>query len=166
MIIAIIAGGSGSRLWPLSTSDYPKHLLRINGDPRSLLQHTYDRAKLLSENIYIVTDDSHIDHVKQQLPEIDDVHFIVEPGRRGTANCILAALAKLSKNHGDDEPIASMHSDHYIRDTEGFTHSFRIATEESTKENKIVLVGVEPVNPATGFGYIEKDRVVDEQRYV
>lgn len=166
MIVVIIAGGSGTRLWPLSTPDYPKHLLKINGDSRSLLQHTYDRAHGLTDKIYVVSDSSHIDHVKQQLSELPDDHFIVEPARRGTANCIVAALVYIGKRHGNDEPIASIHADHYIRDVAGFNHSFKIATEVSKDQGRIVLVGVEPDFPATGFGYIEKDGLVDEKSFV
>lgn len=166
MIIVIIAGGSGTRLWPLSTPDYPKHLLKINGDDRSLLQHTYDRAKGLTDKVYIVSDNSHIQHVKDQLPELSENNFIVEPARRGTANCIVAALAQISKEHDPDEPIASIHADHYIRDVTGFNHSFKVATDVSSQHKKIVLVGVEPDHPATGFGYIEKDGLVDEKSFV
>lgn len=162
----IIAGGSGTRLWPLSTPDYPKHLLTINGDNRSLLQQTYDRAKRLSDKIYVVSDGSHIEHVKQQLSELPDEAFIVEPGRRGTANCIIAALAYIQGRHDHDEPIASMHADHYIRDTAGFIHSFKVANDTSQQNQRITLVGVEPDHPATGFGYIQKDDVLDEDHFV
>jgi mannose-1-phosphate guanylyltransferase len=166
MIIVIIAGGSGTRLWPLSTPEYPKHLLNINGDARSLLQHTYDRARGLTDKVYVVSDASHIKHVREQLPELPEESFIVEPGRRGTANCIVAALAYINKNHDPDEPIASIAADHYIRDRAGFNHSFKIATEISYSTSKIVLIGVEPDYPATGFGYIEKDELIDEQNFV
>jgi mannose-1-phosphate guanylyltransferase/mannose-6-phosphate isomerase len=166
MIIVIIAGGSGTRLWPLSTPDYPKHLLTINGDDRSLLQHTYDRARGLTDKIYVVSDSSHIDHVRDQLSELPEDAFIVEPARRGTANCIAAALAYIAKKHDTSEPIASIHADHYIRDVDGFNHSFKVATEVSAAKGKIVLVGVEPDYPATGFGYIEKGDVVDEKSLV
>jgi mannose-1-phosphate guanylyltransferase len=166
MIIVIIAGGSGTRLWPLSLPDYPKHLLKINGDDRSLLQHTYDRAKKLTDDIYVVSEIGHIQHVKEQLPELSDDAFVVEAARRGTASCILAALAHISKRHSPDEPIASIHADHYIRDVDGFAHSFRVATETSTEQGRIVLVGVEPDYPATGFGYIQKDTILDEAKFV
>lgn len=166
MIVVIIAGGSGTRLWPLSTPDYPKHLLKINGDDRSLLQHTYDRAKGMTDKIYVVSDNSHIQHVRDQLSELPEDAFIVEPARRGTANCIAAALAYISKRHDQDEPIASIHADHYIRDVNGFNHSFKIANEVSQSSKRIVLVGVEPDYPATGFGYIEKDGIFDEGNFV
>lgn len=166
MIIAIIAGGSGTRLWPLSTPDYPKHLLKVNNDDRSLLQHTYDRARELTDKIYIVSDSSHIDHVRGQLPELPKDAFIVEPARRGTANCIIAALAYIAGRHDHDEPIASIHADHYIRDTNGFMHSFKVATETSAANQRIVLVGVEPDYPADCFGYIEKGDLFDERLFV
>jgi mannose-1-phosphate guanylyltransferase/mannose-6-phosphate isomerase len=165
MIIVIIAGGSGTRLWPLSTPDYPKHLLTINGDSKSLLQHTYDRAKRLTKKIYVVSEISHINHVKKQLPELSKEAFIVEPGRRGTANCIIAALAYISKLEDPNEQIVSIHSDHYIRDVVGFYNTLRIATKVSKIAKKIVLIGVEPTYPATGFGYIEKNTLIDESDY-
>lgn len=166
MIVVIIAGGSGTRLWPLSTPDYPKHLLKINSDDRSLLQHTYDRARGLTDKIYVVSDKSHIEHVRKQLPEMPVDNFIVEPARRGTANCIVAAIVNIAKKHDNDEPIASIHADHYIRDIKGFNHSFKIANNVSEREKRIVLVGVEPDQPATGFGYIEKGELVDESNFV
>jgi mannose-1-phosphate guanylyltransferase/mannose-6-phosphate isomerase len=140
--------------------------MSINGDKRSLLQHAYDRASALSDHVYVVSDKSHIEHVKQQLPELPADAYIVEPGRRGTANCIVAALVHISKKHGDDEVIASMHSDHYIRDTKGFVHSFKVAEEVSQSSQRIVLVGVEPDRPETGFGYIEKGELFDEVKNV
>jgi mannose-1-phosphate guanylyltransferase/mannose-6-phosphate isomerase len=166
MIVVIIAGGSGTRLWPLSTPDYPKHLLTIDGDDRSLLQQTYDRAKNLTDKIYVVSDSSHIQHVKEQLSELPGDAFIVEPARRGTANCIVAALVYISKRHDNDEVIASIHADHYIRDVDGFSHSFKMAKEASDANKRIVLVGVEPDYPAIGFGYIEKGSLFDERIFV
>src|SRR5687767_8463356 len=121
MITVIIAGGSGTRLWPLSTPTYPKQLLKINSDDNSLLQHTYERAKNLSgSSVYIVPDTSHAHHVQEQLKDAGKDAFITEPGRRGTANCIVAALAHVSKRHDADEPIAFVAADHYVRDSEGF----------------------------------------------
>lgn len=166
MITVIIAGGSGTRLWPLSTPDYPKHLLKINGNDRSLLQSTYDRAKEISDHVYVLTEAGHSDHVREQLPELGDDNFVIEPARRGTASCIVAALAHIAKRHDPDEPIASIHADHYIRDIAGFKHSFDLAFEISEKEKRIVLVGVEPDHPATGFGYIQKDGIFDQDAFI
>jgi mannose-1-phosphate guanylyltransferase/mannose-6-phosphate isomerase len=167
VIVVIIAGGSGTRLWPLSTPNYPKHLLKINGDNLSLLQHTYARAKRLSDHVYVISEVSHIDHVKEQLNELPEENFIIEPGRRGTANCILAALSYITKKHEDvDETISFMHADHYIRDTRGFTNTFKLADKVASAQKRMVLVGVEPDYPATGFGYIEKGESLDDQTFI
>lgn len=160
MITVIIAGGSGTRLWPLSTSNNPKQLLALTNE-KSMVQNTYERAKLLTKDIYVVPDISHAEALKAQLPELDDDHFVVEPGRRGTANCIVAALAHVAKRHDHDEPIAFIHADHHIRDSHGFALSFKEAAEASSARGEIVLIGIEPTFPATGFGYIERDDAVE-----
>ena len=160
MITVIIAGGSGTRLWPLSTSTNPKQLLSLTNE-KSMVQNTYERAKLLSQEVYVVPDISHAEALKAQLPELDEDHFVVEPGRRGTANCILAALAHVAKRHDHDEPIAFIHADHHIRDSHGFALSFKQAAEASQQSGQIVLIGIEPTFPATGFGYIERDGAID-----
>jgi mannose-1-phosphate guanylyltransferase/mannose-6-phosphate isomerase len=140
--------------------------LKINGDDLSLLQHTYERARQLTDKIYVVSEAGHIEHVKEQLKDLDEDHFIVEPARRGTASCIVAALTYIGQRHDHDEPIASVAADHYIRDTDGFTRSFRVAEKVSASEKRIVLVGVEPDHAATGFGYIQKDGALNEESLV
>ncbi|MBP9738688.1 NTP transferase domain-containing protein, partial [Candidatus Saccharibacteria bacterium] len=121
MIVIIVAGGSGTRLWPLSTPEYPKHLLNIVGK-KSLLQNTFERAKKVTsvDKIYISTEVSHSDHVVDQLPELAIENIIIEPARRDTMPCILNALQLISTRHPHDEPITSIHADHHIRDTQGF----------------------------------------------
>ena len=166
MIAVIVAGGSGTRLWPLSTPGYPKHLLSINGDNRSLLQNTYDRAKKLTDKIYVVSEAGHIHHVKDQLPDLDDSAFIIEPARRGTASCITASLVEIAKTADPDEPISFLAADHYVRDVNGFARSFKIAGSISQQTGRLVLVGVEPDYPATGFGYIQKGDLLDDQLFV
>ncbi len=166
MIVAIIAGGSGSRLWPLSTHNYPKQLLKINGEKNSLLQNTYKRAKLLSDSIYVLPETRLVDQVKEQLPELTEETLIVEPALRGTASGVAAVLAHIAERHDPNEPVAILWADHYIRDTEGFVHSFQIGANMSQREGRIVLVGVEPTYPATGFGYIKKNGLVDEDSYI
>jgi len=160
MITVIIAGGSGTRLWPLSTSDYPKHLLKLTGN-RSLLQSAYDRATRVGEAVYVVTEASHAHHVKEQLPELPEDHFLIEPGRRGTGNCIVFALDVISRTRDHDEPIAFVHSDHSIRDIDGYVRSLQTAARASADTNKVTLIGIEPTFPATGFGYIERDGEIE-----
>jgi mannose-1-phosphate guanylyltransferase len=155
MIAVIIAGGSGTRLWPLSTHDYPKHLLKLTNE-KSLLQNTYERADLLADTIYIISESSHIEHVYDQLPDLPKDRIIVEPGRRGTASCVVAALARIKTSHDSGEPVVFMHADHHIRDTGGFIETLLAATEIAARFGRIVLLGLEPTHPATGYGYIER----------
>jgi mannose-1-phosphate guanylyltransferase/mannose-6-phosphate isomerase len=166
MIAVIIAGGSGTRLWPLSTHQYPKQLLQVHGDKRSLLQNTYDRAKRLTDTVYVMPESRLLPHIREQLPDLADEHLIVEPGLRGTANCMLAVLAQLSRNHEPDEPIAILWSDHFIRDVDGFVHSYKVAAEAASKHGRVVFIGVEPTYPSIGLGYIQKDGLFDEDNFV
>lgn len=160
MITVIIAGGSGTRLWPLSTPEYPKHLLKLTGE-RTMLQTAYDRASRLGDAIYVVTEASHSDHVRAQLPELPDSAFLIEPGRRGTAHCIVFALDAIARKHDHDEPVAFIHSDHHVRDIGGFARSFAVAGKVSQSNNRITLIGIEPTFPSIGFGYIEKDGIIN-----
>jgi len=162
MIIVIIAGGSGTRLWPLSTPEYPKHLLTIIGD-NSLLQNTFERAKRITslDKIYISTEASHSDHVIKQLPELTADQIIIEPARRDTMPCISNALQFISSRHGVDEPIASIHADHHIRDVNGFAEAIKRAGAISQKHNRIMLLGMEPAHPDIKYGYIQKGDVFD-----
>lgn len=165
MITVIIAGGSGTRLWPLSTAEYPKHLLALTSE-RTLLQQAYDRAKELGGSVYVVTEAGHAEHIKEQLPELEEDKFIIEPGRRGTAHCIVMALDYVVRHHDYNEPIAFVHSDHHVRDIAGFKHSFETAARVSGQQNTVTLIGIEPTFPATGFGYIERGDSIDADRGV
>lgn len=166
MIAVIIAGGSGTRLWPLSTPAYPKHLLKINSEAESLLQKTYSRVRALADTVYVLTEQSHADHVRKQLSDMPDENFMVEPARRGTANCTAMALAKLREKHNKHEPVFVLWADHYIRDIEGFSHSIKLAATVSQMESRIVLIGIEPDYPATGFGYIQKGALFNKDNFV
>lgn len=162
MIIVIIAGGSGTRLWPLSQGNHPKHLLKLTGQS-SLLQNTYRRARIVSDKIYVVTEKSHSDEVTKQLPELDIHHIIVEPGRRGTASCIILALAKMQETEFADEPVIFLHADHHISDEKAFAKTVKTAGEVSAFHQRITLVGIKPNYPATGFGYMELRDVVGQK---
>ncbi len=165
MIAVIVAGGSGTRLWPLSTPEYPKHLLNVIDDT-SLLQNAYSRAKRLSDKIYVITEISHAHHVKEQLPDLPNSAFVIEPARRNTSGCMLAALHHVQGLHDHDEAMAILWADHCIRDAEGFAQSFKIAGRASEKHGRVTLVGIEPTYPSTGFGYIHKAAAVAEDEFV
>ena len=162
MIIVIIAGGSGTRLWPLSVATRPKQLLSLTSE-RTMVQQAYDRARKLGDTIYVVTEASHAGALRAQLPELPDEAFLIEPGRRGTAHCIVLALDYINRHHDRTEPIAFIHSDHNVRDAQGFAHSFDTAARVSRERGCITLIGIEPTFPSTGFGYIQRDGVIDVQ---
>ena len=167
MIILIVAGGSGTRLWPLSVPDYPKHLLTITGK-KSLLQNSFERACRITsiDKIYVSTEVSHSDHVLSQLPELQKNRIIIEPARRGTMPCITNALQIIAKEYGEDEPIASIWADQHIRAVEGFADTFRYAGDASTKHQRITLVGIEPTYPSTKLGYIKRNGSVDGKAFL
>lgn len=127
-----------------------------------MLQTAYDRAKKLDDKVYVVTEASHSDHVRSQLSELPDSAFIIEPGRRGTAHCIIMALDYIARKHDDSEPVAFIHSDHHVRDIGGFARSFSLAGKVSQENDEIVLIGIEPTFPSIGFGYIKRDGAINE----
>jgi mannose-1-phosphate guanylyltransferase len=155
MIVVIIAGGSGTRLWPLSTHNYPKHLLTLMGN-RSLVQNTYDRVKNLTDNIFVVSEASHIKHVYEQLKDVPKKNILVEPARRGTASCVILALSEIKKRKFANQPILFLWADHLIRDKQGFIVSAKQAAKLAENHQQLVFMGVEPTYPSTGFGYIQK----------
>lgn len=163
MISVVIAGGKGTRLWPLSTSSKPKHVIDIKG--KSYLQRAYERAKTVGEEVYVVTDGSHSELVADQLSELSTDHLIVEPMRRGTASCIALALAEIAKQHGEDAQVAFFHADHHIEDNHAFAATVETAMAASVQEQKIALIGLTPTHPATGFGYIKKGALLGESAY-
>jgi mannose-1-phosphate guanylyltransferase len=123
---------------------------------RSLVQNTYDRVKNLSDNIFIVSEASHIQHVYNQLKEVPKKNILVEPARRGTASCVIFALSEVKKRKFDDQPILFLWADHLIRDKQGFVSSAKQAAKLASSHNQLVFMGVEPTYPSTGFGYIQK----------
>lgn len=158
MIVVIIAGGSGTRLWPLSTPTYPKHLLKLTNQ-NSLLQNTYQRVSKLAEadHIFVVSEASHVDHVIGQLDgKVPKDNILAEPARRGTASCFLLALNEVKRRGLDDQAIFFLWADHVIRDTRGFVGTANQAADLAEKFQKMVFIGVEPTFASTGLGYMEK----------
>lgn len=159
VIIVIIAGGSGTRLWPLSTHSYPKHLLSLIDD-KSLLQNTVSRVLKMTnaDKVLVIPEISHVHHVHEQLKvDISKNNIIPEPGRRGTASCLLLALAEIKKRKWDDEPILFLWADHLVRNADGFATTMLKAGDIAEAEKKLVFIGIEPTYPSTGFGYMERD---------
>jgi mannose-1-phosphate guanylyltransferase len=158
--IAILAGGEGTRLWPLSRSRRPKQLLNLGGE-RSLIQRTVDRLLPLvaPERILIITERSHADDLHAQLPELPSSSIIVEPTRRGTAAALLLAALHV-QDRAPDATWASLHSDAFIADDDEFRRTLSAALEAAASGEYLVTTGVEPRFPATGYGYIQKGDLI------
>ncbi len=158
----IPAGGSGSRLWPLSRAARPKFLLPLLGE-RSLLQQTFDRLCGLTEpeRILIVCGPAHVAAIARQLPELPSGNIIVEPAPNGTGPALALATAIIAAR----DPHAIMGSfaaDHDVAEIENFTCAVQTAIS-AAKSRRLVTIGIEPTRPETGYGYIERtDRVVVE----
>lgn len=156
----ILAGGSGTRLWPLSRDNYPKQFLKLNGG-KSLIQQTAERLlRLLSEeDIIVMTNDNYKFHVRADLDSISPAlnkHIILEPEKRNTAPAIALAVKYCMEilNCGRDEVIFISPSDHIINPQERFVEAF-LKAEQIAKQGYIVTFGIKPVRPETGYGYIK-----------
>jgi mannose-1-phosphate guanylyltransferase len=149
----ILAGGSGTRLWPRSREGHPKHLLRLH-DEHSLLQSTYARLNGLHAEIYVITERSQVAVIQEHLPELDSAHLIIEPARRGTASAL--GLAALHIRERDPEAVMlSLHADHFISDVDQFCRTLDGAATWADREEVLVLVGLRPLYPSSGLGYLE-----------
>jgi mannose-1-phosphate guanylyltransferase len=153
--VSILAGGSGTRLWPLSRSHRPKQLLSLVGD-RSLIQATVDRVAPLvpPERILVVTEASHADDLRAQLPELPAENILVEPARRGTAAAVGLGAVTIAQRD-PQATMASLHSDSAVLDPEGFRRSLSAAFAVAEAGDWLVTLGIRPTTPHTGMGYIE-----------
>lgn len=149
----VICGGSGTRLWPRSRSGHPKHLLKLNGGV-TLVQQTVKRLGLPITQIYGVTERSHDRMLRQQVPAVPDDQIIVEPGRQGTAGAIALALGALAGRVRPNDVILFLPADHLIQDTAEFTRTMTAWAAAAARESRIVVLGIQPTYPSTGFGYI------------
>ena len=151
----IMAGGIGSRFWPVSTEKKPKQFLDILGMGKSLLQITYERLCLTipKENIYVLTNKIYIELVLEQLPALKKMQVLAEPKRKNTAPCIAYASAKIHALNKNATLVISP-SDHLIIDVNKFCNQLETAINNSKKDNLVVL-GIKPTRPDTGYGYIE-----------
>ncbi|MBM4398740.1 MAG: mannose-1-phosphate guanylyltransferase [Candidatus Cloacimonetes bacterium] len=155
MVALIMAGGTGTRFWPLSRKDKPKQFLKIAGE-KSMIQLTAGRLQgaLEAQDIYVVTARSQVALIKEHLPFIAVENIIIEPFGMNTAPCIGLSLAYLASRIAPTESIVVLPADHVIRDTQGFLESLTMA-EQPAAEGNLVTFGIVPDYPATGYGYIE-----------
>ena len=150
-----MAGGIGSRFWPMSTSEKPKQFLDILGVGRTLIQHTYDRFADIcpKENVYVVTNEAYKDLIIEQL-QINPAQVIAEPLRRNTAPCIAYASFKIAQINPEANLIVAP-SDHLILDQPGFENIVELALNQAMEEDCLITLGIKPSRPDTGYGYIQ-----------
>ncbi|MFM7838494.1 MAG: sugar phosphate nucleotidyltransferase, partial [Chitinophagaceae bacterium] len=156
--VAIMAGGIGSRFWPVSRTSHPKQFLDILNTGKTLIQATYERfaSFIPRENIFVVTSQEYINLVKKQLPELPLQNILGEPSRKNTAPCIAYISCKLMEK----DPQASLivaPSDHLILDPKAFTKVCLEALSFVNKHNALVTLGIKCQYPSTGYGYIQFD---------
>ncbi|RKS21975.1 mannose-1-phosphate guanylyltransferase [Flavobacterium endophyticum] len=155
----LMAGGVGSRFWPVSTSEFPKQFHDMLGTGETLIQKTFSRlSKLIPpENIFILTNEKYNDLVLAQLPEAKQEQVLLEPAMRNTAPCILYASLKIKKINPDAVMVVAP-SDHWIEDEGAFINDLQVAFDFCEKDNALMTLGIQPTFPNTGFGYIEYDK--------
>lgn len=163
--VVIMAGGVGSRFWPMSTPDTPKQFIDILGCGRTFIQMTYDRFKelCLPENVWVVTSAKYAQVVKQQLPEIPEKNILLEPCRRNTAPCI-AYVSWRIKAKDPNANIVVAPSDHIILNTPHFQQVVSSALDFTEQSDSIVTLGMKPNRPETGYGYIQADLTYSSPR--
>ncbi len=151
-----MAGGVGSRFWPVSRAAHPKQFIDILGTGKSLLRQTFERfaKQLPAENIYVVTNEAYRRLVKDQLPELADGQILGEPVGRNTAPCIAYASYKIHQQDANATVIVAP-SDHLIMEEDRFFECIHTATAFANKEKSLITIGIQPNRPDTGYGYIQ-----------
>ena len=156
--LVIMAGGVGSRFWPMSTEDKPKQFIDVLGTGRSLLQLTFDRFEGVCspENVWVVTNKKYADLVLEQLPEIPEGNILKEPCRRNTAPCV-AYISWRIKEKDAKANIVVTPSDHIVTNCNEFRRVITSALKFTGETDSIVTLGMKPTRPETGYGYIQGD---------
>lgn len=152
----LMAGGVGSRFWPVSTVQFPKQFHDMLGAGETLIQKTFSRlSKLIpKENILVLTNDIYNDLVLEQLPDLCQDQVVLEPAMRNTAPCILYATLKIKKLNPDAVMVVAP-SDHWIEDENAFLDNLQKAFDCALKQEVLMTLGIQPTFPNTGYGYIE-----------
>lgn len=163
--VAIMAGGIGSRFWPMSRTSYPKQFIDLLGTGRSLIQWTYHRFKNIvpPENIYFITNESYISTLQEQIPEVSIDNIISEPSRKNTSPCAAYFAHKLMAMNPDANIIMSP-ADHLIMDEKAFEKTAKEALEFVSKNDALLTLGIKPTRPDTGYGYIQHDVEEDQHK--
>lgn len=154
--VVIMAGGVGSRFWPVSRSSYPKQFIDVLGTGKTLIQSTFERfARIVPEqNIYIVTNQQHINIVKEQLPQVNVSNILGEPIMRNTAACIAYASHKIYQQNADATIVVAP-ADHLIVEIDKFVDAINKSLEYASTNEWLITLGILPSRPDTGYGYIQ-----------
>ncbi|MFT3703408.1 MAG: mannose-1-phosphate guanylyltransferase [Agriterribacter sp.] len=157
--VAIMAGGIGTRFWPMSRTSYPKQFLDILGTGKTLIQQTFDRFAdfIPKENIYIVTSNEYIPIVQKQLPEASPENILGEPSRKNTAPCVAYIAHKLNKLNPEGCLICAP-ADHLVLEHIAFKKVCIEALNFVRQNNALVTLGIKPTHPNTGYGYIQHEQ--------
>jgi mannose-1-phosphate guanylyltransferase len=158
LFCVIMAGGTGTRFWPMSRSTYPKQFIDILGTGKTLIQQTFDRFTKICppENIYIVTSSEYKDIILEQLPNINDEQILLEPARKNTAPCIAYANFRIQKINKNAKIIVAP-SDHLILDENNFVEKINEGLNFVDNNDSLLTLGIKPSRPDTGYGYIQVD---------
>ncbi len=158
----LMAGGVGSRFWPVSTTDFPKQFHDMLGTGETLIQRTFSRlAKIIpTENIFILTNERYNDLVLEQLPMADQRQVVTEPAMRNTAPCILYAAMKIQKENPNAVMIVAP-SDHWIEDEDAFISNLNQCFTACSESDILMTLGIQPTFPNTGYGYIQYNKEDD-----
>lgn len=153
-----MAGGVGSRFWPVSMNSFPKQFHDMLGTGETLIQKTFQRLSkfIPKQNIYILTNADYNDLVLEQLPDISQEQVVLEPAMRNTAPCILYAALKIQKENPDALMLVAP-SDHWIEDEAAFSKNVLTAFDFCEQNDALMTLGIQPTFPNTGYGYIEYD---------
>ncbi|WP_114936372.1 mannose-1-phosphate guanylyltransferase [Mucilaginibacter endophyticus] len=152
----IMAGGIGSRFWPISRTSHPKQFIDILGTGKTLIQNTYERFLKVcpKENIYIVTNENYTKLVKHQLPDLEDQQILTEPVMRNTAPCVAYGCFKI-ESLNPDAVIVVAPSDQQILDEDAFVTSIEKSLQTAASNDYLITLGIKPSRPDTGYGYIQ-----------
>jgi len=156
--LVIMAGGVGSRFWPMSTTERPKQFIDVLGVGKSLLQLTVERFKGIvdADNVWVVTNQKYADTVSQQLPDMPRDHILCEPCRRNTAPCIAYVSWRIKSKNPKSNIVVSP-SDHIVLDVPEFRRVISECLAFTADSDAIVTLGMKPTHPETGYGYIQAD---------
>jgi mannose-1-phosphate guanylyltransferase/mannose-6-phosphate isomerase len=155
IIPIILSGGAGTRLWPISRRMHPKPFMEVAGKP--LLAHALERAALIADEVLIVTNQDHYyltENLLKDTPKAPKVSYLLEPKGRNTAPAITLAVRHIQKTHGDDAVCLVLAADHLISDDAAFEKAVTQASEQAQAGN-LVVFGIRPTAPETGYGYLE-----------